>query len=129
MDDSFDFGVDCLLGEIELSTTENISARSIRIDAKREMVRVTQKENLRDVIKTPPKPGEQIHVVSANKFDFWTWVPVMIDWIEKADRLYCSMWTTNRVNTKNMFELWDTGKIGVADWLEKPRNGGASQGL
>ena len=43
-------------------------------------------------------------------------MPVMIDWIGKADHLYVSTWTTNRTNTKNMFELWDAGKIGVADW-------------
>jgi len=112
-----DFGIDSIFGDVEIESTENISARSIRIDVKRDVLRVTQKENLREVIKTPPKPGEQIHVVSANKFDFWTWVPVMVDWIEKADRLYCSTWTTNRANTKNMFELWDAGKIGVSDWL------------
>ena len=112
-----DFGIGGILGDVEIETTENISARAIRLDAKRDFLRVTQKENLCDVIKSPPKPGEQIHVVSANKFDFWTWVPVMIDWIGKADRLYCSTWTTNRTNTKNMFELWDAGKIGVSDWL------------
>jgi hypothetical protein len=112
-----DFGLDGIFGDDFVETTQNVSARAIRLDAKRSTLRVTQKENLRDVIQTPPRHGEQIHVVSANKFDFWTWVPVMTDWIGKADRLYVSTWTTNRVNTRNMFELWDAGKIGTSDWL------------
>jgi len=115
--DAFDdFGVGSILGDEFVETTKNISARAIRLDLKRSYVRVKQKDNLRDIIKQPPKPGEQIHVMSANKFDFWTWVPVMIDWIGKADCLYVSTWTTNRTNTKNMFELWDAGKIGVSNW-------------
>ena len=116
--DSADFGgIDGLFDGEMIESAENVSARSIRLDVKRSMLRVKQKDNLRTVIQTPPRPGEQVHVVSANKFDFWTWVPVMVEWMGKADRLYCSTWTTNRANTKNLFELWDAGKIGVADWL------------
>ena len=56
------------------------SARSIRIEARRRMERVASGQALSDVIGEPPAVGEQIHVLSKAKFDFWTWVPQMVDW-------------------------------------------------
>lgn len=92
-------------------TSATISPRSYRMRAKQEMRRVRQNDSLRDVIKTPPKPGEEIHVVSANKYSFWTWAPVMIDWIGWTQEFYCSTWTTNAVSTRDFFRIWDEGKI------------------
>jgi hypothetical protein len=83
----------------------------MRIFAKRQMQRIGQQENLKDLIKTYPATGEQIHVVSANKFDFWTFVPVMIEWLGTTENLFCSTWTANRSNVVDMFRVWDTGLI------------------
>ena len=55
-----DFGIANILEENFIESAENVSARSIRLDARRSMLRVKQKDNLRSVIGTPPKRGEQI---------------------------------------------------------------------
>jgi hypothetical protein len=115
----YDFGGagDLLIGGIlgdeqtELESAQNVSSRSIKIFLKRQLQLISQQDNLKDVIKTYPATGEQVHVVSANKFDFWTFVPVMIDWLETTENLYCSTWTANRSNVVDMFKIWDTRKI------------------
>lgn len=108
-----DLMFDTLLGDETktLESTEQISSRSLKILAKRKMLRVKQQENFREVVKTFPAPGEQLHVVSANKFDFWTWVPVMIDWIGVTENFYCSTWTANRQGVVDLLRIWDEGKI------------------
>lgn len=108
-----DYLIDDILGDgiDPLETTKNISSRSVRTFLKRRQQRIGQQEKLKSVIQTPPEPGEQIHIVSANKFDFWTWVPTMIDWIGTTENLYCSTWTACRNNVVEMFELWDSGRI------------------
>jgi hypothetical protein len=112
-DGAGDLLVDGILGDdtTTLETNQNVSSRSIKIFAKRQMQRVGQQENLKDLIKTYPATGEQIHVVSANKFDFWTFVPTMIEWLGTTENLFCSTWTANRSNVVDMFRVWDTGLI------------------
>ncbi len=108
-----DLMFDSILGNenATLESTEQISSRSLKILAKRKMLRVAQQEKLKEIVTECPLPGEQIHVVSANKFDFWTWVPVMIDWLGVTENLYCSTWTANRQGVVDLFKIWDDGKI------------------
>ncbi len=94
-----------------LETTKNVSSRSIKLQLKRKMLRVSQRDYLKEAIKECPEPGWQYHLVSANKFDFWTWVPVMIDWIGATENFYCSTWTANRQGVVDMFKIFDEGKI------------------
>ncbi len=97
--------------ETTLETAEQISSRSIKLFLKRQMVRVAQQDALQEIVTECPQPGEQIHVVSANKFDFWTWVPVMIDWLGVTENLYCSTWTANRQGVVDLLKIWDEKKI------------------
>ncbi len=69
------------------------------------------------MLASPPATGESVHVVSGAKFDFWTWVPVMLQWIGRSESLYCSTWTLSRANAVELFEVWDAGKIGLAHFL------------
>lgn len=84
---------------------------------RRRMDRLDQQQALTDVIRTLPEPGESVHIVSAAKFDFWTWVPAMLEWIGRTEALYASTWTLSRTNAVELFELWDAGKIGTASFL------------
>lgn len=103
-------------GDIE--TDRQPSPRAVRLDARRRFARVRQREALRDVLPTPPAPGEQYHIISAAKWDFWTWVPEMITWLGgRTDWLYCSTWTANRAGIIEMFELCDAGAIGSIGFL------------
>ena len=68
--------VDSEAGDVE--TEAQPDARAIRLDGRRRMARVRQREALRDVLPTPPATGEQYHIISSAKWDFWTWVPAKI---------------------------------------------------
>ncbi len=92
-------------------TNETVSARAIKIRAKREMLRMTQKENLAQICKEPPKPGEEIHVVSANKLEFYTWIPYILDWIGATDEFYCATWTASFNSARDFLREWDAGRI------------------
>ncbi|MBQ6827956.1 MAG: hypothetical protein IJO46_08065 [Thermoguttaceae bacterium] len=103
--------LDNLFGDASDETTETPSPRLIRREAKRAFLRIRQQEALRELVREPPAPGESRHVVSANKFNFWTWVPTLIDWIGATDSFYCATWTANRQSVKEFFELCDAGKV------------------
>lgn len=93
------------------------SARSLRRLAKRRTLRMAQQTALSDVLANPPTAGESVHIVSDAKFDFWTWVPVMLDWLGRSDSLYCSTWTLSRGNAVDLFELWDAQRFPAAHML------------
>ena len=117
-----DFLVDDIVSPTEvkpdpLETDYMPAARAHRLNARRRFERVAQRQALSAVLHAPPLRGESIHVVSEAKFDFWTWVPVMIDWQGATRDLYCSTWTLSRENATQMFALWDSGKIGRAHFL------------
>ena len=95
----------------ELETEKVPDQRAHRMTARRRFERIGQQEALRDVIGEAPAIGESIHVVSAAKFDFWTWIPVMVEWLGTTDALYCSTWTLNRTNAVELFQLFDASKI------------------
>jgi hypothetical protein len=107
-----DLLVDNILGvENEIETSEQITPRSIRKFLKRKTEIIGQQDACKDIIKTPPIPNEQIHVMSAAKFNFWTICPCMIDWLGTVDELYISTWTANRNNVVELLGLIDSGKI------------------
>ena len=110
--DAGPFLFDDLVGDAEPTETDRMpSPRAMRMEAKRAMLRVEREARLADLMPGPPKAGHQVHIVSGAKFDFWTWVPVMIDWLAGVEHLYCSTWTLSRGNAKELFALWDAGKI------------------
>lgn len=112
-DDAFsNFWADQTTGStIEDETRETITPRAFRLRARRRMTRIKHKETLRELIKEPPRPGEELHVVGANKFQFYTWIPVLMDWIVGTDEFYCATWTANAASARDFFELWDRGRI------------------
>ena len=68
-------------------------------------------ENLFPSFQQVIQLGESVHIVSNGKYDFWTWVPQMLDWIGTVDEFYCSTWTLARSNCVELIELWDSGRI------------------
>ena len=95
-----------------LETDRMPDARALRMHARRRLERIAHGKALAAVIPEPPAAGETIHIVSNAKYDFWSWVPHIIDaWLGRADELYCSTWTLSRLNATDLFDLWDRGKI------------------
>lgn len=75
------------------------------------MKRIEQKATLKELIRTPPAPGEEVHVVGANQFQFYTFIPAFLDWIDGTDEFYCATWTANAASSREFFKLWDEGRI------------------
>lgn len=86
-------------------------ARALRREAKRRQQCAKHKDALSDIMGAPPAPGESVHIISAAKFDFWTWAPVMVHWLGATDHFYGSTWTLSRTNAQELLELYDAGKI------------------
>lgn len=87
------------------------SARILRRRHKLRFAKMLKEETLAEAVSEPPQPGESIHAVSNGKYDFATWIPQIIDWMEAADSLWCSTWTLSRPNADDIFTLHDEGKI------------------
>ena len=94
------------------------SARAMRRQAKHRFARMGQRDTLADVIRRPPQPGETLHIVSGAKWDFWTWVPLILSrWLPQTETLYCSTWTLCATTVVELLEEWDAGRIGTVHFL------------
>ncbi|HPP52898.1 MAG TPA: phosphoribosyltransferase [Thermoguttaceae bacterium] len=102
---------DSVLGQTDPLEGEMPSARVLRKKYRLRFAKMLKEETLAEAVTDPPKPGESIHAVSNGKYDFATWIPQIIDWIDQADCLYCSTWTLSRANADDIFSLHDDGKI------------------
>ena len=60
-----------------------------------------------------PDPGESIHIVSNARFDFWDWVPAILEMAAPrvAEEYFGSTWILNRRNAVEMLALYDAGKL------------------
>lgn len=112
MDDIYrDLIADAVIGGSDPLEGEMPSARVLRRRHKLRFAKMLKEETLAEAVADPPKPGESIHAVSNGKYDFATWIPQIIDWIDRADCLWCSTWTLSRPNADDIFTLHDEGKI------------------
>jgi hypothetical protein len=100
-----------LWGESPVQTTKQPTASVLRREAKERFTRGMKRETLKALIPTPPAAGECIHVISNGRFDYFTFIPLILDWIGKADCLYGSTWTMNRANVTDLLKYFDDGKI------------------
>lgn len=116
-----DFLIDELLGEgppqDPLESEHLPAARTHRLSARLRHERVLKKQALLNIIPEPPALGEAIHVLSDATFDFWTWVPAMLEWVGRTEVFWCSTWTVSRPNVVDLLSLWDAGRIGTVNFL------------
>ena len=98
-------------GEVE--TAENIEETIIhKRTPHRKNYAALKQEIVKDFLTGIPEPGETWHIVSNGKYDFWTFVPVILDHLkEPAREFYGSTWTMNRGNAKELLDLFDRGRI------------------
>lgn len=99
----------------ETEGTKVINARAMTIRARREVAAVGKKGRLLDLVPNPPRHGEQIHAISPGDFDYWTWIPQMLEWFgRRPTDGYFSTWTMNANNVRELLELIDRGTIATA---------------
>lgn len=108
--DDESLGLD-FLDQGDVETTRTITPRMIRADLKREAITMMKQEHLRDIMPQKPAPGTAYHLISNGKYDFWTWIPVLLGHLGYADEFYGSTWTLNRQACQELLQLFDQGKI------------------
>lgn len=85
---------------------------------KREFTAIKANEYLSQVLTGLPTNGETIHCISNSRFDFWSFIPSVIGYLDNyTTKLYISTWTTNNRNTQGLIELYDQGKIGAIQFV------------
>lgn len=80
---------------------------------KRELKTIAANEYLHQVLTGLPAISETWHCISNSRFNFWSFVPAIINYLgDYTSVLYCATWTTNNLNTRQLMELFDQGKVG-----------------
>jgi len=104
--------------EQELETTYLISSRQLKHQEKEKLKYAMKKESARDVLTELPAPGETTHIISNGSFDYWTFVPIIIDMLGgRSLEGWFSTWTLNRSNCTELFEIYDRGALGSINFL------------
>jgi hypothetical protein len=99
-------------------TNETITSRMKRAELKRERVTALKKENAGQIVTELPKQGESFHIISNGSFDYFTFVPIVIELLGNYSvHFYGSTWTMSRGNVTDLFELFDASKIGSLNIL------------
>lgn len=112
-DETFDASLYHAEAGYEVETTAKLKGRAIRTQLKREALALLKGEELRSAVKGIPAAGVSLHVVANGDYDYWTWIPTIIDWLGGIVRqLYISTWTANGPNVRELLRLIDQGKIG-----------------
>jgi len=85
--------------------------KTVRIHLKARKKNSVKQDHLAEMLTTLPQPGTSYHVISSGNFDFWTYVPHIVNLAGHIDDFYCSTWTLNRYVAEEMLELFDQKKI------------------
>lgn len=76
--------------------------------------RALRQEKLEEFFTELPRPGETIHIVSNGSFDYWNFVPVTLQLLDRPAVFYGSTWTLNRSNALQLLRLLDQKKLTAA---------------
>jgi hypothetical protein len=99
--------------EVELQTPAMPKRVNVlKREAKRQFINAMKKEEVEKFLTFLPQEGETLHIVANGKFDFWSFIPVIIELMGgKTAAFYGSTWTLNRENCHEMLKLYDEGKV------------------
>lgn len=113
--EGFDLDV---FGGPQNETTESISTRILKHQEKQKALYAMKQEHAGDILRTLPGPGETFHIISNGKFDYWSFVPIIINLLGgKSREGWFSTWTLNRQNCTELFEIYDRGELGSINFL------------
>lgn len=99
-------------GDIEEEQPEALIYREHK-PTLREFKAIKANEYLHQVLDGLPEVGTTIHAISNSRFNFWSFVPSVIAYLGNyTTTLHIATWTTNNINSKELIDLYDQGKIG-----------------
>lgn len=110
---NFTSSFDHIFNPRELETADTLEKSIIhKRRPRRKNFSALKQERLQDVVTQIPEPGESYHIISNGKYDFWSFIAPVINYLGgKVDFLYGSTWTMNRNNVVALFGLFDSKKI------------------
>jgi hypothetical protein len=86
--------------------------------SKRKMISAMKKEEVKSFLTFLPEKEETLHIVANGKFDYWSFIPVIIDLMGgQTNEFYGSTWTINRENVVELFEIFDNKQISKINML------------
>ena len=86
--------------------------KAVKIHLKAQRKNAIKTEHLAEFLPRVPEPGWSYHIISSGNFDFWNYVPHLVQLAGRFDEFYCSTWTMNRPIAAEMLEMFDKGKLG-----------------
>ena len=102
-----------LFGAETIETPGQPTPRQLRHAARHRAVAGLKRQALAELVSEPPAVGEYVHIVSNGRFDYFTFVSLILGWADRVDHLWGSTWTMNRANVGELLALFDAGKIGA----------------
>jgi len=71
-------------------------------------------DELNEIFPRLPNKRESVHIVSSGNFDFWTFIPLLLERLGgHVDEAYISTWTMSRNHVLDMLDLLDSGAFGT----------------
>ena len=95
----------------ELPDTLDRPLKKLSHPRRRLQLRALRQEKLEEFFHELPQPGETLHIVSNGSFDYWNFVPVILQMLDRPAVFYGSTWTMNRSNVLQLLSLYDQKKL------------------
>lgn len=96
----------------ELESSEMPEARVHRRRPRKRLLRqALQGEEIAAIVPTLPAPGESLHIIANGNYDFWRFVPHLLELLAAPAQGWFSTWTMNRGNVLELLDLFDGGKL------------------
>ena len=78
---------------------------------KLELISKMKREKMNEVLEKLPQKNETFHIISNGSFDYFNFIPRIIELTGKIEELYFTTWTMNLKNVKELFQLFDNNSI------------------
>jgi len=110
-----------LFSEYHKIQTQEMPIDNLRMTTrqrKKQYRKLAQKDMAKTHLYPLPKLHEAVYMVSNARFDFYDFIPAMIE-IKgmPATRLLASTWIMNRININGLIELFDKGQVKAIDFF------------
>jgi hypothetical protein len=105
---------DWVWSDDEIEIFRQVEQKSIRRQYKIKMKSALKRESLSDIFQELPDNGESLHLISNGHFDYFTFVPLILDMLPQkyCVHFYGSTWTMSRQNVLDLFDYFDNAKVG-----------------
>ena len=129
LNDAIDFDSDAFCpspigfddGEGWESFDGEFSPRAYRLSLKRQSKTLENRNQFVELIKEPPRSGEEIHLVCKDNCSMWDFAPVFIERLGRAKTLYGTSWRVSNYVVGELAQLLDAGQIKRTCWIVDKR--------